>query len=629
MKILSVNVQSFGKLKNVNVNLSGGVNVLQNVNGFGKTTMSNFIRAMLYGFTYSRSKGVTDASHFAPWGSADKFGGSMIVEYDGEIYRIERFFGATARQETLSITNEKTHRPINLNVQPGEWLLGLTADSYDRSAYFPQEAVELSSNDNFDSRLANLVQNGAEDYDKVQEKLRSYKKKLRFERGMGGVIYELDCKKQTLLQQLNNSQQAERRSVEIDRRLQQIAVDKHTLETRQAEYQSQLDALNRQSAQSQLTDEDRRVNRRLAELEEKLSRIPAEFETDFATCDQLTKDIAEIKDVAQREKPRKAKKSNKSIVWTAIVAIIIGIALVALGATQIIPIVAGLATGAVIALLGVAVLIVFSRKKSPQPQSSKREDLIAKYLEFARKYVYTDGIDYETVKRNLWDMHAGYQGDLREKNTLLSLVKKPQTDAMELNQKISGTSVVLNEISQQIHSLAVELGKLTEERKQLVFDSVSIQDQILTVDAEKNDAEHRYEVANMVVSALEQAKENLSSSYLPRLCARCTELLGELTQSNLEVTVDRTFGVKIRENGQTKGMSEFSRGIREITLLCFRIALSELLYDGKIPFVIIDDAFVNFDEYNFVRATDLLKKVAEYGQVIYFTCHNRTGSLLK
>lgn len=631
MKILSINVHSFAKLKNVNVDLRGGVNVIQNVNGFGKTTMANFIRAMLYGFTYSRTKGVTDASHFAPWDSSEKFGGSLIVEHGGEIYRIERFFGATARQEMLTITNEQTHRPVNLNVQPGEWLLGLTADSYDRSAYFPQEAVELSSNDNFDSRLANLVQNGAEDYDKVQDKLRAYKKNLRFERGAGGVIYELECEKQRLLQQLNNSQQSERRSIEIDRRLQQIAVDKRNLEQRQAEYQAQVDSLHRQSVQTQLTDEDRRANIRLRELDEKLSRIPAEFDADFATCDQLAKQISEIKEVApQRTKPQKTKKSNKRIISIAIFAIIIGIVLIALGITQVMPMVAGIATGAVIALLGIVVIVVFTRKpKQESTSSSNREQLVAQYLEIARKYVYADEQDYETVKRNLWQAHVSYQGDMRERDTLVSLVKKPQTDAIDYNQKISQISNTLSEITLQVNNLAVEVGKLTEERKQLTFDSVSIQDKILAVDADKKDAEHRYEVANLVVAALEQAKERLSSSYLPRLCVRCTELLGELTQSNLSVTIDRTFAVKIRENGQTKGMSEFSRGIREITLLCFRVALSELLYDGKIPFVIIDDAFVNFDEYNFARATTLLKKIAQYGQVIYFTCHDRMGNLLK
>lgn len=45
MKIISLNVQSFGKLKNVRLDFNDGVNVIQNANGFGKTTMASFIRA--------------------------------------------------------------------------------------------------------------------------------------------------------------------------------------------------------------------------------------------------------------------------------------------------------------------------------------------------------------------------------------------------------------------------------------------------------------------------------------------------------------------------------------------------------------------------------------------------------
>ena len=104
MKIVSLHVVAFGKLKNVELNFNSGLNVIKQVNSFGKTTMAGFIRAMLYGFTYTRTKGVTDVSHFVPWGSTEKFGGSMVVEHDGTHYRIERFFGATARQETLTVT---------------------------------------------------------------------------------------------------------------------------------------------------------------------------------------------------------------------------------------------------------------------------------------------------------------------------------------------------------------------------------------------------------------------------------------------------------------------------------------------------------------------------------------------
>ena len=114
MKILSIHVQAFGKLSGVNLELRDGVNAIQNVNGFGKTTMASFIRAILYGFTYKTTGGVKDSSRFAPWQGTGRFGGSMTVLHNGETYRIERFFGATQKQETLAFTNEKTGRSVDL-----------------------------------------------------------------------------------------------------------------------------------------------------------------------------------------------------------------------------------------------------------------------------------------------------------------------------------------------------------------------------------------------------------------------------------------------------------------------------------------------------------------------------------
>ena len=634
MKIISLHVVSFGKLKNVNLQFNSGINVIKQVNSFGKTTLAGFIRAMLYGFTYTRAKGVTDVSRFAPWGSVDKFGGSMVVEHNGAHYRIERFFGSTARQESLRVTNEKTGSVVGWQKQPGEMLLGLTADSYDRSAYFPQEAVELETNENLDSRLANLVGDSAEDYDKVQDKLRAYKKNLRYERGLGGEIYELDCKKRQLDEQLNNSQNAERRAVEIDKRLSGISEEKRALEARHAEYSEQLTKLQRTVAQAQPTDEEKRIKIRLSELNEKLSRIPAEFDSDLERCDTLAREISEIRE----EEPPKQRKAN---IFTRIVSGMfscVGIVLIVLGMTDVLSLWLGLAIGGACAAVGCSVIsVIFVREKNrkqsthgdvKQPAPSKKDELLTQYLSIARKYVYTDGADFETVKRNLWQAHVNYQGDVRERNTLLPLVSKSQTDTASVEQDIQNVQNVLAELTQRINGLATETGRLTEERKGLTFNSVEIMDKLLAVEEERKQAVHRYEVADAVVKLLEQAKDNLSSGYLPRLCARCSELLQEITQGDFTAVVDRNFTVSIRENGQTKAIADFSRGIREITLLCFRVALSELLYDGEIPFVIIDDAFVNFDEDNFVRATALLKKLSERAQVIYFTCHNRTGNLL-
>ncbi|MCH5159559.1 MAG: AAA family ATPase [Clostridiales bacterium] len=632
MKIISIHAQSFGKLSGVNLALKDGVNVIQNVNGFGKTTMASFIRAMLYGFTYKTAGGVKDSSRFAPWQSSGLFGGSMTVEHDGQTLRIERFFGATAKNETLTVTNDKTGKPIDLGgLQPGEFLLGLTADSYDRSAYFPQEAVELSSNDNFDNRLGNLIQNGADDYDKIQEKLRAYKKNYRFERGNGGVIYELDCKRRELLQRQADEERAERRAAEIENTLNEIEQEKQTLLNQQEQYTVKQRQLQREVAASQASPEEQRAAERLAELEEKIRRIPPEFDRDVGRCESIANELANFK-----EEKFVKKISKWTLIWYAI-PIIIGVVAAILGITGVVSQsfinegISLIVSGVVVAVFGLVVDYLLWRKSRHNTTNAenKQKELLAQYFGIVRKYVYVDGEDLDTAKQRLWDAYKKYGEDVRERDTLRSVMKAPSADSQMTENALNDINRALNDLAERLNALSMQVGQLTTERKGLTFDSVSIQDELLNVAEQRKQAEFEYEVADTVSRLLAEAKDNLSSSYLPRLTSRCSELLSGITQSDYAVVIDRSFNVRIREEGQTRDMSAFSRGIREITLLCFRVALSELLYDGDIPFIIIDDAFVNFDESNFLRATRLLKQLSTHAQVVYFTCHDRLGELLK
>ena len=620
MKIVSLSVASFGKLKGVNLNFRDGVNVINNINGFGKTTLASFVRAMLYGLNYTKSKGVSDVTRFTPWDGAGKYGGSMTVEHNGEQYRIERFFGSSAKQETLSVISLKTNKQLALDTEVGEYFLGLTADSYDRSAYFPQEAVELSANDNLESRLANLVENGAEDYDKVQKNLRDFRKTLRYEKGQGGKIFELETRERQLSAELNAAVLAERRGMAIDGRLAEIQSEQKELARRQKELNARAGALQKRLAHVTVSPEEQANADKLAELEIKLSRIPPEIERDKLALDELENRISSVKnDVKPRVYP------NLPLLISAVVLAVVGIVLF-FTVPKPYGIIAGVAA-LVLAAAGIVTSVLFRGAKTLP--AGERDALIYEYYRIAGKYVYVNDLDYNKAVKAFWKAYSDYQGDVRARDALVGTVRKYDGGSAELESELNAANDRLNGVVNRINALAEEVGSLTQERKSLNTDRITPQEQMLAVRTEREKLVYRYEVTGKVMELLAIAKDNLSSSYLPRLCERCQELLNFVTNRRYEVVIDRAFNVKIRENGQTKAMSDFSRGIREITLLCFRIALSELLYDGQIPFVIIDDAFVNFDEDNFARATNLLKKISERGQVIYLTCHNRSGELLK
>lgn len=630
MKILSLHVVSFGKLKDFKVDFASGLNVLQNRNGAGKTTLANFIRAMLYGFTKSKSGDkVNDAVRYAPWNGDGLFGGSMVVEQSGRQYRIERFFGKTASKERCSVTDVKTAKAVDFGgMSAGEYLLGLTSESYDRSAYYPQEAVEISANDNFEQKLANLVENGAEDYNSVQKRLYEYKKKLRLNKGLGGKLYDLQTEKVKLQRQLADSRNKEERNKEIVKRLAEIKDEQSKTESELKNVRTAKEKLQKEIAQNQPSAEQLEVRSRLAALKEKLARIPQEFAYDKTRLDDLERKISDVKDDV---KPIVQPSNAKYIAIVAALAAVCVIGAVVYFLTLSTPLAIGLsaALAAVCAVAITLLTVFFRRKRITTLPAGERDSLISEYYQIASKYAYVSNLGYDEARRTVWQAYSDYQGDLRARDELEKAVVPDLWDVTESEDKLAEISEAETQLNGRQIALSQEKGALTEERKNLSFDSVAIQDKILQTEEEYAKEQHNYDVASKTEELLAIAKDNLSTSYLPKLRGRCAQLLTQVTGKEYQVSVDRTFSVSLVENGQIKPIAEFSRGIREITLLCFRIALSELLYDGEILFIIVDDAFVNYDEENFVRATELIKQLAKCGQVIYFTCHDRLGALKK
>lgn len=627
MKIVNVSVVAFGKLQSVNLSFNSGVNVLQNKNAFGKTTFAAFVRAMLYGLNYSYTKEgderVNDVTRYCPWGFGGKFGGSMTVEHNGATYRIERFFGGTARAEVLSVTNESTGAAVDVSGGVGEYFLGLTADSYDRSTYFPQEAVELATNENLDGRLANLVDSA--DYDKVQEKLLAYRRQKRAGRGVGGTIAQLDNEIFDLQRKLHEAELAENTQARNAEQHSANEAQLQQLNARKCDIQRQLEEVKRNIVLNSPTEEQLAAKQRLMDAKLALTKYPQDLVADRQRVVVLGDRIAQTP-----RHPNVQKASPKW--WLMVLAAVLILGGAGLCFAGKIPLLIG---GGILVVVGAALLAVAllsARNKGVETlQSTEWDELVTDYMRIVGKYVDVAGKDYEEAARLFWQYFADYERDCRVYQTVESLTPSmPNGDVAALNARerelTSQLAAVTSEI-QRIYRMQGSLENAVQNAQ--VADRAEIEDKILNAQQAKAVEEQKFATAERVSALLTQAKENLSGGYLPKLKTRVSQLVDFVTNGQYEVSLDGKFAIRIRENGQTKQLSCFSRGVREIVLLCFRVALSELLYDGAVPLVVVDDAFVNYDEDNFVRATALLKELATKcgTQVIYFTCHNRLGAL--
>lgn len=110
MKIKELYVAGFGKLKDLKMTFDDGLNVIVRDNGFGKTTLCAFIKAMFYGMPVTRSKTADDSrKKYEPW-SGKHYGGSLVYENEGKSVRIERVFGKTLAGDKCVITDEKRRK---------------------------------------------------------------------------------------------------------------------------------------------------------------------------------------------------------------------------------------------------------------------------------------------------------------------------------------------------------------------------------------------------------------------------------------------------------------------------------------------------------------------------------------
>ena len=226
MKLIRCYIENFGGLQQYTVDFNAGLTVIHEPNGFGKTTLAEFIRAMFYGFPRARGLAKNPRMKYLPW-QGGRYGGYLIFEHDGKRYRIDRTFGDAPKGDRFKLTNEDTRlESHDFTADIGNELFGLDSDSFMRSTYMPQirDGAPLST-DNIRAKLGNLLEDTGDvgNFDKAMSKLREKRTTYEHFRGSGGRVHDAqrqitalqqqitDCEnKQPLLEQINKEIEAAR-----------------------------------------------------------------------------------------------------------------------------------------------------------------------------------------------------------------------------------------------------------------------------------------------------------------------------------------------------------------------------------------------------------------------------------
>lgn len=139
----------------------------------------------------------------------------------------------------------------------------------------------------------------------------------------------------------------------------------------------------------------------------------------------------------------------------------------------------------------------------------------------------------------------------------------------------------------------------------------------------------RYAALKLARKALTEADEALRAKLSPLLCQKTGELFFRLTCGRYDaVRLDRSLRVTVHPAGSPvyRPLSYLSGGTVDQLYLALRLAICELLLPAA-P-IILDDAFVFFDDKRAAQALETLRDLSKTRQILLFTSQSREKRIL-
>ena len=160
MKLIECYIENFGKLSDYKLKFSDGLNTIKKDNGYGKTTLSVFIKAMLYGLEATKKQSLfeNERKRYMPW-QGGRCGGSLTFEANDKKYRVERTFAQKSSDDLFTIYDVRSGKETkDFTEMLGEELFGVDADGFERTVFLSENNLSgKNENKTVSAKLSNLV----------------------------------------------------------------------------------------------------------------------------------------------------------------------------------------------------------------------------------------------------------------------------------------------------------------------------------------------------------------------------------------------------------------------------------------------------------------------------------------
>lgn len=599
MKIENIKINSFGTLKNKEINLDKNVNIIYGKNESGKSTLLTYIKTAFYGISKNKNgKQISDFDKYKPW-SGEEFSGKIKYTLDdGNKYEIFRDFN----KKNAKIYNDNLEditKQFNMDKKEGSQFfleqVGLDENMFTSTIMSGQQEVKLNEQQQnvLVQKIANIAGTGDSNlsYNKAKEKLN--KKQLEevgTERTQGKPINILKSKIRYISEMLE--------------KLNLYKQEKITIEQRKKDLENKI----------QGQEQRRELIKKISELSEKIriesEKVNYKNKIKEEKQDEIENFKREKEEITNTSKNKKYKNKWYWII-NAIMIVLMAISIMAFKNKYITYIILTVLT----CTLVLEYIIKINKIKRNKDLQKNKIDLLNTKIDFLQKQKNEIEQDIKREKDNL----EKEKEEIKNKyNIELYDIENSKNDLEEITSRINEEKIKLNTLEVEEKSIVNKL----EDLIKLEEEFVTIQEQLKEIE-QKN-----YEI-NLAKDFLEKAYEKMKKNITPKFTFNLSENIKNITNgkyTNVNVNDENGLIVEI-QNGEYIPAERLSIGTIDQLYLSLRISMVEEISKEKMP-IILDEAFAYFDDERLENILKYLTQKYKQHQLIIFTCTNREKNIL-
>ena len=610
MIIREANIGKFGKLENQKYQFAPQINVIYGANESGKSTLMQFLKAMLFGLEKTRVRKTLDTyNRYEPWDTPAYFYGSMMFETGQQQFLLERNF--YYKEKRARLVNIRDGEELSVEYGDLDMLLGnVSAAAYENTCCIGQEQLlpgrELGVL--LEDERSNLAQTGSGDFQlsKALQELEQKRKNAEKTRK------ELEQQRLSHIHQLEVNQQV------LERDIAGLKAQQEKQSTQQGTVQEQVRALQQQMEPVQTAYQT--VCRREQELKSAVAQEQLEWE-------QVEREQWKREQFRREQEKTDAlqQKSGKNAGFSPLLLIgVAGLILAPIlrsamdGFQKIAPALNIICI--ILILAGLVSAYRKSREKKTADSGQKHRQSVNDSVQNHREQDSraNDRANLQSVEREgrKAALDQQLQRVCQQKATLEEQLQKLKDQKKSLQLQVARQEGSGDQLQSQIQEKEVELENLTEQVAELQQETLDEQHAREDRDALELAAETMSRLAARMSKTLEHTLDKEMSEILAQITGNVHE--------QLQVTDGQ--GIVLTEQLQKRTPEAYSQGTMQQAYFSYRMAAGHMLMkEEPLPFL-LDETFANYDEE---RLRQTLRWLAEQeNQIFLFTCRETEMSLL-